>query len=69
MKRTTTTTGLRNSRMQVSLISPVLISLWSNVSGLRADDWPQWQGPRRDGISREHGLSNAWPESGPSVAW
>jgi outer membrane protein assembly factor BamB len=69
MIRTTTGTGSRTSRMQVSLIAPILISLLSHVSALRADDWPQWQGPGRDGISREQGLLNAWPESGPSLAW
>lgn len=31
--------------------------------------WPQWRGPNRDGISRETGLLNAWPESGPPITW
>src|SRR5512138_3690733 len=34
-----------------------------------ADDWPQWQGPVRNGISRETGLLKEWPENGPAVAW
>ncbi len=35
-----------------------------------ADDWPQWRGPRRDGISRETNWLTAWPEgSAPQVAW
>ena len=25
-------------------------------------DWPQWQGPDRNGISREAGLLKEWPE-------
>ena len=33
------------------------------------DDWPQWRGPRRDGVSAERGLLKAWPESGPPLAW
>ena len=32
-------------------------------------DWPQWNGPRRDGISREKGLLAAWPEGGPRLLW
>ncbi len=31
--------------------------------------WPQWRGPRRDGISDEKGLLPAWPEGGPSLLW
>lgn len=34
-----------------------------------AEDWPQLQGPRRDGISREKGLLKAWPKDGPKVLW
>lgn len=31
--------------------------------------WPQWRGPRRDGISVETGLLPAWPEGGPKLLW
>lgn len=34
-----------------------------------ADDWPQWQGPNRDGISKETGLLQEWPEGGPALRW
>jgi len=34
-----------------------------------ADDWPQWRGPRRDGISEEKGLLKEWPEGGPKLLW
>ena len=34
-----------------------------------ADDWPQWRGPRSDGISREADLLIDWNESAPSVVW
>jgi outer membrane protein assembly factor BamB len=36
---------------------------------LLADDWPQWRGPERTGISRERGLLPEWPQSGPSELW
>ena len=36
---------------------------------LRADDWPQWQGPNRDAISKETGLLKEWPKDGPTLAW
>ena len=31
--------------------------------------WPQWRGPRRDGISDETGLLQSWPEGGPELLW
>lgn len=36
---------------------------------LRADDYPQWRGPNRDGISRETGLLKQWPKEGPKQLW
>ena len=32
-------------------------------------DWPQWNGPRRDGISDETGLLSRWPKGGPRLIW
>jgi outer membrane protein assembly factor BamB len=35
-----------------------------------AFDWPQWQGPERNAISRETGLLQDWPDKqGPPLAW
>lgn len=34
-----------------------------------AADWPQWQGPNRNAISRETGLLQQWPADGPRLAW
>jgi outer membrane protein assembly factor BamB len=31
--------------------------------------WPQWRGPRRDGISGEKGLLQSWPQGGPKLLW
>jgi outer membrane protein assembly factor BamB len=31
--------------------------------------WPQWRGPRRDGVSDEKGLLPQWPEGGPKLLW
>ncbi|HLJ94374.1 MAG TPA: PQQ-binding-like beta-propeller repeat protein [Gemmataceae bacterium] len=35
----------------------------------RADDWPQWLGPRRDGVWRETGILDKFPAGGPKVLW
>src|SRR5919106_6733420 len=34
-----------------------------------ADDWPQWRGPQRNGISQETGLLKQWPKEGPKLDW
>ncbi len=39
------------------------------ISGLRADDWPQWMGPQRDGVWRETGILDKFPAKGPTVKW
>lgn len=33
------------------------------------NDWPQWRGANRDGISKETGLLQQWPASGPPAVW
>lgn len=35
----------------------------------RADDWPQWMGPTRDGVYGESGIVQAIPEGGLPVKW
>jgi outer membrane protein assembly factor BamB len=47
----------------------VCATLGCPVFSARADDWPQWRGPNRDGISKETGLLKAWPEAGPKPLW
>jgi len=36
---------------------------------VHADDWPQWLGPKRDGVWRESGILDKFPEGGPKVRW
>lgn len=35
----------------------------------RADDWPQWLGPREDSVWRETGILDKFPSSGPKFRW
>ena len=60
------------------LYSGTFTSIWpltvasTPVDGLISSpelDWPQWRGPRRDGISNEKGLLSSWPEGGPKLLW
>lgn len=50
----------------LTCLPPVLVAAKRKVS---VNDWPQWRGPHRDGISPETGLLEEWPDSGPSLAW
>ena len=52
---------------QKSLCSLVMIA--SSVVDACAADWPQWRGPRRDGVCDETGLLQQWPEGGPRLIW
>lgn len=37
--------------------------------GPASDDWPQWRGPLRNGVSAEAGLLQQWPDGGPQKVW
>ena len=54
--------------MKCALAIPGLFLLSTALSVL-ADDWPQWRGPQRNGISRETGLLKEWPKEGPKLVW
>jgi len=55
----------------ITSLSPLTVTS-SPADGLISSpepDWPQWRGPRRDGISDEKGLLSSWPEGGPKLLW
>src|SRR5687768_18275871 len=54
-------------RRNGSFFSLLLALMFSPA--VHADDWPQWRGPKRDGISRETGLLKQWPADGPKLLW
>jgi outer membrane protein assembly factor BamB len=55
------------------LAGSVCFSVLSLFLGLTpsalADDWPQWRGPNRDGISHESAWLATWPPEGPGRLW
>jgi outer membrane protein assembly factor BamB len=53
----------------VFITSVVALSLPVVVSNRAIDDWPQWRGKNRDGVSAERGLLKTWPQGGPKLAW
>jgi outer membrane protein assembly factor BamB len=48
------------------ILATLLIGLCSTG---RADDWPQWLGPQRDGVWRENGIVERFPSGGPRFRW
>lgn len=51
-------------RMVTALVSFAWI-----LTSTRADDWPQWLGPNRDGVWRESGILEKFPEAGLKYLW
>jgi outer membrane protein assembly factor BamB len=39
------------------------------ISDIYAQDWPQYFGPTRNGVSSQKNLLRTWPEKGPDVLW
>src|SRR5262249_27468328 len=56
---------LRGACRAAAAVALVLLG----VPGSRADDWPQWLGPRGDSVWRETGILEKFPKGGPEVRW
>jgi len=54
--------------MKARVLTAVIVLIAVTCSSPGAD-WPQWQGPGRDGKSADTGLLQEWPEAGPTLAW
>ena len=63
MRRVFLSGSLRN------LYRMALAALLLTASVAGADDWPQWLGPRRDGVWRETGIIEQIPSNGLKVRW
>ena len=61
--------NLRAFRSSEALSGICLAALLALIPSALADDWPQWRGPNRDGISKESGWLANWPAEGPKKLW
>src|SRR5687768_5604819 len=61
-----TVLGLAAAAWAVPAASPSVADV--GKTGASAE-WREWRGPKRDGLSAEKGLLQAWPEGGPPLAW
>jgi outer membrane protein assembly factor BamB len=57
------------SRTFLGMIWIVTCGVSSGLPRCHGEDWPQWLGARRDGVSRETGLVRQIPEGGLPVLW
>ncbi len=54
--------------MHRQILGSLLVSI-ASIAVARADDWPQWRGPQRDGVWRESGIVDTIPATGLPVKW
>ncbi len=57
------------SRSRCLLVLSIVSCCCFAPANARAEDWPQWRGPNRDGKSADTGLLKEWPADGPKPAW
>ncbi|HJT77783.1 MAG TPA: PQQ-binding-like beta-propeller repeat protein [Gemmataceae bacterium] len=55
--------------MNARTLSLLAACLLAAALPAQAEDWPQWQGPNRDNVSKEKGLLQSWPKGGPKLLW
>ena len=56
--------------MKLSIFGLMMgMSLAMFTAAASADDYAQWRGPRRDGISLEKNIAAKWPVGGPKLVW
>ncbi|MFM9965579.1 MAG: PQQ-binding-like beta-propeller repeat protein [Planctomycetaceae bacterium] len=61
-------------KVSVICVAAACVLSWLVTEGAaqvpsKPGDWPQWRGPRRDGISLDTGLLKEWPSDGPQRLW
>jgi outer membrane protein assembly factor BamB len=50
----------------MTVLAIAILALCARVHG---GDWPQWNGPKRDGHADEKSLLKEWPKAGPKLLW
>ena len=60
-------TGFNTWKLMLLLL--IMAVLLPSTAECQADDWPQWRGPRRDGVWREVGLVGRMPDGAIPLLW
>src|SRR5204862_6569758 len=61
--------AMRFSFRGSALVAAACLLLSNVAAPAVGDDWPQWRGPHRTGLSDEKGLVHQWPADGPQKLW
>jgi len=62
------TNSVTASRSRACL-SILLLLVFVRLTAVRAEDWPQFRGPRRDGTWNETGILESFPRKGLKIRW
>ena len=66
-------TNLRFIKKGLSILSifsiTCVVTTGHRLAAEELNDWPQWLGEKRDGVWRETGIIEKFPESGPELRW
>lgn len=61
------------NKFLVPILRPAALVMFlfitNSLAVVSADDWPRWMGPQYDGVWREKGMVDKFPEEGPKVVW
>ena len=63
------TSRRRSVSLTLLAVGLALVSAAGAFAESATDDWPQFRGHHRDGMSPATGLLDAWPEGGPKELW
>jgi outer membrane protein assembly factor BamB len=59
----------RWSWLEITVRTALFCVVGLSSPAAQGDDWPQWMGPKRDGVWRETGIVAKFPEGGPKIRW
>jgi outer membrane protein assembly factor BamB len=60
------TTGLSETKLWIVTVAALITTY---PKWIKADDWPQWLGPNRDGVWREKGVVDRFPGQDLPIKW
>src|SRR2546423_13665552 len=59
----------RRKRLSVFVVAAMALTGGGIAFSDISKDWPRFNGPQGDNISRETGLLKKWPKDGPPLLW
>lgn len=57
------------TKNKTGLLMSIAVMLFVCITESKAQNWPQWRGENRDGVSKESGLNLDWTTKSPTLSW